>query len=682
MRQRFFTSLLFTLPLFIIAMFDVIKPLSGREGFPALALTEVLLCIPVMFINRQILSDGFRSLIKLRPNMYSLIAVGVGISFLWSIITLYRAAFFLASGETFNAFHLKHELYFESAAMILTLITLGKFLESRAKKHTSDNIQSLLDLTPKTARLKTPEGETVIPAAEIKRGDIVIVKAGEIFPADGFVVSGSGTVGEAMLTGEPLPVDKRERDRVTGGTVLLTGFLEVEITASGDETALAKIIALVDEATSSKAPSERLADTVAGVFVPIVIGIAALTFSVWLSLGEGLPFALSRAVSVLVISCPCALGLATPTAIMCATGRGAKFGILSKSAEALENAHSVDTVVFDKTGTITEGSPTVAGIWNAFAEPLEPAAKPELLTIAAALETPSAHPLAAAVAAEAKRLEITPPAVKNWRFIDGRGVVGEIDGVQCLGGNKTLMREASVDISMLNSLENKLIECGETLIYFAKGETPVGVIAFADKIRDTAPETVKALEEKGLDVILLTGDAQKAAKEIAKRAGIKTYIHGILPEGKEAEIRTLQASGRKVMMIGDGINDAPAIARADCGVAIGNGTDVAIESADIVLMRSDPADVIRVLNLSRLTLRNIKQNLFWAFFYNIIGIPLAAGVFYGAFGILLDPMIAAAAMSVSSVTVVANALRLSYASLDDRKKRSAKAVEIKEIITE
>jgi Cu2+-exporting ATPase/Cu+-exporting ATPase len=669
MRRRFFRSLLFTLPLFVIAMFDIIKPLSGREGFPALALTELLLCVPVMFINREILADGFRQLLKLRPNMYSLIACGVGVSFVWSIVILYRAAFFLSAGETFNAFHLKHELYFDSAAMILTLITLGKFLEARAKRRTSDSIQSLLDLAPKTARLKTSNGEEIIPSAQIKRGDIVIVKAGETFPADGFIASGSGTVSEAMLTGEPIPADKREKDRVTGGTVLVSGFVEAEITASGEDTALAKIIALVDEATSSKAPSERLADTVAGVFVPVVLGIAALTLGVWLFAGEDISFALSRAVSVLVISCPCALGLATPTAIMCGTGRGAKFGILSKSAEALENARNAEIIVFDKTGTITEGSPAVAGMWNALAEPLDSQLPSELLTVAAALEMPSAHPLAAAVNAEAKRLEFVPPSVKNWRFIDGRGVVGEIDGVECYGGNKTLMREASVDVSKLNSLENKLVECGETLIYFAKGETPVGVIAIADKIRETAPETVKALEERGLEVILLTGDAEKAAKAIAKRAGIKKVIHGILPEGKEAEIRTLQASGKNVMMIGDGINDAPAIARADCGVAVGNGTDVAIESADIVLMRSDPADIIKLLNLSRLVMRNIKQNLFWAFFYNIIGIPLAAGVFYTAFGILLSPMIAAAAMSVSSVTVVANALRLTYANLDDPKKR-------------
>jgi Cu2+-exporting ATPase/Cu+-exporting ATPase len=649
-------SLIFTAPLFIIAMFDIIPIFSGKEGFPRLALTEILLCIPVLFVNRAVLKDGFRQLVKLHPNMYSLITVGVGVSFLWSVATLYRAANFWGIGQTINAESLRGELYFDSAAMILTLIVLGKFFEARAKRRTSDSVRSLMNLSPKTARLKTAEGETVIPAAEIKRGDIVIIKAGETFPADGFISSGSGTVNESMLTGEPIPADKREKDRVTGGTVLVSGYVEAEITASGEDTALAKIIALVDEATSSKAPAERLADKVAGVFVPIVIFIAAFTFAVWLGAGETLPFALSRAVSVLVISCPCALGLATPTAIMCGTGRGAKAGILSKSAEALENAHKIDTVVFDKTGTITEGSPAVAEMWNA--EALEVSGKSELITIAASLEAQSAHPLALAVNETAKQLEVSPLPVKNWRFIDGRGVVGEIDGTECYGGNKTLMREADVDISKLNTLENRLIECGETLLWFAKGETPIGVIAIADKIRPTAAETVKALESKGLKVILLTGDEQKAAKAIAKRAGIAEVIHGVLPEGKEAEIRKLQEGGKRVMMIGDGINDAPAIARADCGVAIGNGTDVAVESADIVLMRSDPADAVRAINLSSAVMRNIRQNLFWAFFYNIIGIPLAAGVLYPVFGILLSPMIAAAAMSISSVTVVANALRL------------------------
>jgi heavy metal translocating P-type ATPase len=657
-RRRFLMSLIFTVPLFIIAMFDVVPPLSGREGFPQLALTELLLCIPVMFINRTILSDGFRQLCKLHPNMYSLIAVGTGISFVWSVITLYRTAVFLSAGQTFFAFHLKNELYFDSAAMILTLITLGKFLEARAKKRTSESIRALVDLTPKTARLQTPGGEEIIPAADVKRGDIVIVKAGETFPADGFILTGTGSADESMLTGEPIPADKREKDRITGGTILVSGYVTAEITASGADTALAKIIALVDEATSSKAPSERLADTVAGVFVPVVIGIALFTFAVWFFLGEGVAFALSRAVSVLVISCPCALGLATPTAIMCGTGRGAKSGILSKSAEALENAHKISTVVFDKTGTITEGKPAVAGMWNADAEPIEAAAKSELMNIAAALEMPSAHPLALAVNAEAKRLELLPPLVKNWRFIDGRGVVGEIDGIECYGGNKTLMREADVDTSKLNTLENKLIDLGETLIWFAKGELPVGVIAIDDKIRENSAEAVKALEDRGLEVILLTGDAEKAAKAIAKKAGIKNVISGVFPDGKEAEIRRLKEAGKRVMMIGDGINDAPAIARADCGVAVIGSTDIAAQTADIILMRSDPADTVKLINLSRLVMRNIKQNLFWAFFYNIIGIPIAAGVLYGAFGILLSPMIAAAAMSISSVTVVANALRL------------------------
>jgi heavy metal translocating P-type ATPase len=661
LRRRFWLSLIFTAPLFIIAMFDIIPAFSGTEGFPRLALTEILLCIPVIFINRAVLTDGFRQLIKLRPNMYSLISVGVGVSFVWSLATLYRAANFWGIGQTINALKLRSELYFDSAAMILTLIVLGKYFEARAKRRTSDNLSSLMNLTPQTARLKTAEGESVIPAADIKRGDIVIIKAGETFPADGFISSGTGTVNESMLTGEPIPADKREKDRVTGGTILVTGYIEAEITASGEETALSKIIALVDEATSSKAPSERLADKIAGVFVPIVIAVSIITFSAWLSAGETLPFALSRAVSVLVISCPCALGLATPTAIMCGTGRGAKAGILSKSAEALENAHKIDTVVFDKTGTITEGKPAVAEMWNA--EAIELTCKSELITIAASLEAQSAHPLAVAVNEKAKQLEVTPLPVKNYRFIDGRGVVGEIDGVECYGGNKTLMREANVDISKLNTLENLLIERGETLIWFAKGEAPIGVIAIADQIRPTAADTVKSLQDKGIEVILLTGDAEKAAKAIAKRSGILNVINGILPEGKEAEIRKLQESGKRVMMIGDGINDAPAIARADCGVAIGNGTDVAIDSADIVLMRSDPADAVKTINLSSAVMKIIRQNLFWAFFYNIIGIPVAAGVLYPAFGILLNPMIAAAAMSISSVTVVANALRLGRAKI-------------------
>lgn len=548
-----------------------------------------------------------------------------------------------------------HDLYFEGAGTILTLITLGKFFEARAKGRTSDAINKLMNLAPKKATVVRNGVETVIPAEEVEKGDILIVKAGESVPVDGVLLEGSGSVDESAITGESIPVDKQAGDKVIGATINQSGYFRMRADKVGDETALSQIIKLVDEATSSKAPIAKLADKVAGIFVPIVIGIALLAMVVWLICGATFEFAMTIAVSVLVVSCPCALGLATPTAIMVGTGRGASNGILIKSAEALETAHSVNVVVMDKTGTITQGKPVVtdlacqSGVTEDY-----------LLQIAASLEKLSEHPLARAIVAEAEKRNTQFLPVEQFEQIPGQGIKGSIQGLACLAGNQKLLNAEGIHDEALEQLQDQMADQGKTPLFFAAAGKLIGMVAVADVVKPTSKQAIADLQTMGIEVVMLTGDHKKTAEAIRKQVGVDRVVAEVLPQDKEREVRSLQASGKKVAMVGDGINDAPALARADVGIAIGAGTDVAMESADIVLMRNDLLDVTGAIELSKATMRNIKENLFWAFFYNIIGIPIAAGCWYTAFHLKMNPMVAALAMSFSSVFVVSNALRLRF----------------------
>lgn len=545
------------------------------------------------------------------------------------------------------------DLYFESAATILTLITVGKYLEARSKGKATDAIEKLMDLSPPTATVLRGDVEVEVPAGEVVVGDIVVVRPGQAVPVDGMVTEGSSTVDESALTGESLPVEKGSGDKVTGGTVNLSGYLQFRATKVGDDTVLAQIIGLVQEANATKAPIARLADKVAGVFVPVVISIAVLAAVVWLWLGYSVSFALSTGIAVLVISCPCALGLATPTAIMVGTGKAAEYGILIKSAESLETAHGVQTVVLDKTGTITEGRPRVTDIVSA--GNMEEKA---LLALAASLEKRSEHPLAQAVVEEASVRNAALLPAEDFRTVPGQGVQARIGSSTISGGNRRMMEALGVKTASLDAVAEDLASSGKTPLFFAAGGRLLGLIALADVAKPTSKEAVAALNRMGIEVVMLTGDNHRTAESIRREMGIGRVVAEVLPQDKEEEIRRIQSEGRKVAMIGDGVNDAPALARADVGIAIGAGTDVAIESADIVLMRSDLMDAVTAIQLSKAVLRNIKQNLFWAFFYNAAGIPLAAGMFYSLLGWKLNPMFAAAAMSLSSVCVVTNALRL------------------------
>ncbi|WP_418597907.1 copper-translocating P-type ATPase, partial [Phascolarctobacterium succinatutens] len=548
-------------------------------------------------------------------------------------------------------------LYFEASAVILALVTLGKFMEARAKSHTSDAIKALMKLTPKTALVERHGLQGEIPVEEVVTGDVLIVKSGASVPVDGKIIEGSAALDESALTGESLPIDKAVGDKVIGGTVNRSGYFKMEATAIGADTALAKIIALVDEATSSKAPIAKLADKVSGYFVPAVIGIAVLAAVVWLALGASWHFALTIAISVLVISCPCALGLATPTAIMVGTGRGAKSGILIKSATALETAHKVDTVILDKTGTITEGKPVVTDILSV------KVTENELLAFAASLEKLSEHPLGEAIvaAAEAKQLALLEAC--NYKQISGQGFTAELAGDECAAGNMKLLQALNVDVSSLMDQYDKLASQGKTPLYFVRAGELLGCIAVADTVKPTSKEAIGKLQAMGLHVLMVTGDNRATAEAIRTQVGVDEAVAQVLPQDKEAVVRKLQQEGHIVAMVGDGINDAPALARADVGIAIGAGTDIAIEAADMVLIKSDLLDVAKAICLSRSVMTNIKENLFWAFIYNAVGIPFAAGVFYIAFGWLLNPLIAAAAMSCSSVSVVTNALRLRFIKL-------------------
>ena len=659
MKRRLALSLVFTVPLFYLSMGHMMGwPLPGcflgMENALVFAFTQFLLLIPIVFINRQYYIGGCKALIQRAPNMDSLIALGSGAAILYGIFAIYKIGIGFGRMDMDTVHTYMMELYFESAGTILTLITMGKTMEARAKGKTSEAITKLMDLAPKTATVERDGTEHIIPAAEVQPGDVLIVKAGESVPVDGVVLEGASAVDESALTGESIPVEKQAGDTVIGATINKSGYFKMRATKVGDDTTLSQIVRLVDEATSSKAPIAKLADKVSGVFVPVVIAIAVLATCAWLLAGHSVEFSLSVGISVLVISCPCALGLATPTAIMVGTGRGAVNGILIKSAEALETAHNVTTVVLDKTGTITQGKPVVTDVLPVGT------GRDELLAIAASLEKRSEHPLAEAITAEAEKEQLTLLPVEEFEQIPGQGIRAAVEGKLCLAGNRRMMEANHVENSELFSRGEALAEDGKTPLYFARGGRLLGLIAVADVVKPTSAQAVAELSGMGIEVVMLTGDNERTAEAIRRQVGVDRVVAEVLPQDKEREIRRLQESGKKVAMVGDGINDAPALARADVGIAIGAGTDVAIESADIVLMRSDLLDVSTAVQLSRAVIRNIKQNLFWAFFYNAIGIPIAAGVFYPAFHLKMNPMLGALAMSFSSVFVVSNALRLRW----------------------
>ena len=609
---------------------------DGMRGFFIMAATELLFLLPILIVNRVFFTSGFAKLLHGAPNMDTLVAVGSAAGILYSFYAI-------LTGETTG-------LYFESSGMILTLVTLGKYFETRAKGKTGQAIEKLMDLSPKTAVVERDGAEREIPVEEVVVGDILCVRPGGRIPVDGVVVSGSSAVDESALTGESMPVSKSEGDRVAAATINKTGFLRFRAEKVGEDTTLAQIIRLVEEAGGSKAPIARLADKIAGVFVPVVMCIALAAAIVWLALGKSVDYALSVGISVLVISCPCALGLATPVAIMVGTGRGAELGVLFKSAESLEELHKVTAVVMDKTGTLTEGKPVVTDL-----APNGISAQ-ELLRLAAGLEKQSEHPLAEAVLKKAAEEGVTIPEAEHFRSVPGKGIEAELGGVRYLSGNRAFLQEHGVEPEDAEHFARE----GKTPLYFAAADGRfLGTIAVADVEKKTSRKAVQALQRRHMEVVLLTGDNALTANVIAKRLGIARVISGVLPADKEKTVRQLQSEGKVVAMVGDGINDAPALMRADVGIAIGAGTDVAMESADVVLMRSDPMDVVRAVDLSRAVIRNIKENLFWAFFYNTLGIPIAAGVLI-PLGIRLSPMLGAAAMSLSSVFVVTNALRLRF----------------------
>lgn len=619
----------------------------GTENAMVAALVQFILTLPPIYLNRVYYTRGLKALWHRAPNMDSLIAVGSGAAMISGIVALFLIAYGTGHGDIEKVEHYSHNLYFESAAMIVTLITLGKFLETRAKGKTGDAIRQLMDLSPKTATVRRDGVETVIPIEEVKLGDTVIVRSGGSIPVDGTVISGRGSVDQSALTGESVPVEKSVGDTVVAATINTEGYLEVRADKVGEDTTLSQIIRLVEQAGGSKAPIARLADKIAGIFVPIVMLIAAVTFAVWMLSGYGIEFSVTTAIAVLVISCPCALGLATPVAIMVGTGAGARLGVLFKNAEALENLHRVDTVVLDKTGTLTQGKPEVTDVLPADMD------TQTFLKLAASIEARSEHPFAKAICREAKDIELLK--TDDFQTLPGQGVSATINKKRYYGGNRRLMEELGVPVPDLQSLADE----GKTPLYFADGDKRyLGAIAAADVLKADSQFAVAALLEEKLDVVMLTGDNEKTAMAIAGKAGIIHVISDVLPADKAGVIEKLRSQGRRVLMVGDGINDAPALVTADVGMAIGSGTDIAIESADIVLIRDSLVGVADAIRLSKATIRNIRQNLFWAFFYNTLGIPIAAGVLYPAFGIQLSPMIGAAAMSLSSVFVVSNALRL------------------------
>ena len=666
MKRRLIVSIVFWVPLMYLAMHHMLNEwiglpvppfikaaFHGAENGIVFAFAQFLLLLPIVYVNRKYYQVGFKTLWRRSPNMDSLIAIGSSAAVVYGVYAIFRIGYGLGHGDMETADRFLMDLYFESAGTILTLITLGKYLEARSKGKTSEALSRLMDLAPKTATVVRDGEEVEIPVGEVAVGDLISVRPGQSIPVDGVIVEGSSAVDQSALTGESIPVEKQPGDKVSAATVNKTGFFRFRAEKVGDDTTLAQIIDLVEEASSSKAPIAKLADRISGIFVPIVMAIALVAAVAWLLSGQSFEFALSTAIAVLVISCPCALGLATPVAIMVGTGVGASNGILVKSAEALETAHAVDTVVLDKTGTVTEGKPKVTDLIAA-----EGVTERELLEAAASIEKPSEHPLAEAIVEKAESERLTFQDVQEFSAVSGRGIVARIGGEEYLAGNSALLRENNIPVDSLEGRSGSLAEDGKTPLYFARGGKLLGVIAVADVVKPTSRAAIEEFKAMGIDVVMLTGDNKKTAEAIRRRLNIGRVVAEVMPQDKEREIRAIQERGGKVAMIGDGINDAPALARADVGIAIGAGTDIAIESADIVLMKSDLLDAVTAVRLGRATIRNIRENLFWAFFYNSIGIPLAAGVFYSLLGWQMNPMFGAAAMSLSSVCVVTNALRL------------------------
>ncbi len=660
MQKRWWISFGFWLPLLYLSMGSMLgwyipAFFRGEENAMVFAFTQFLLTLPIAMSNEKYFRNGFKMLFKAAPNMDSLIAIGSSAAILYGIYGLYKIAYGFGHAQPELVHQFAHDMYFESGATILTLITLGKYLESRSKSQTSRAITQLMDLSPKTATVIRDGTEVEVPAEEVRVGDIVVVRPGQRIPVDGVVESGSSTVDESALTGESIPVLKQSGDRVLSASINKSGYITLKATQVGNDTTLSHIISLVEEASSSKAPISKLADRISRIFVPVVIFIALTAGIVWFFLGYSFDFSLSVAISVLVISCPCALGLATPVAIMVGTGKGTEQGILIKSAASLEMAHKIDMVVLDKTGTLTMGKPQLTDII-----PSPNITENELLQIAASLEKLSEHPLAEAILEETDKRKLETFSVKNFTSLFGKGIVAEAGENYFLIGNRQLIEDQKIDVQNFDNIATQLAEEGKTPLFVASREKVIGVIAAADPLKPTSKEAVNQFRSLGLEVVMLTGDHKKTAAAVQRKLGISTVFSEVLPQDKDKVIVNLQKGGKKVAMVGDGINDAPALMRADLGIAIGAGTDIAIESADVVLMRNDLMDAVSAIRLSNAVIRNIKENLFWAFFYNIIGIPLAAGIFYPLLGWKLSPIFAAAAMSFSSVTVVLNALRLRF----------------------
>ncbi len=674
MKKRFIISLIFTIPIFYLAMGEMAGLplpgfLSGSENSLILALVQMLLTIPVMITGAEFYKVGFRTLWKRSPNMDSLIAIGSSAAFLFGVFVIFQLAYGFSYGSAEIIAKYSKELYFESAAVILTLITLGKYFEARAKGRTSEAIKSLLALVPDEAVIMKDGAEIVVPLDQIKIGDIAVVRPGGKIPADGIVTEGYTAIDESMLTGESLPTEKKIGDNVTGGSINKTGFIKFRINRTGEDTTLAQIVRLVEDAQGNKAPIARTADKISAIFVPIVIGISLLSFLIWMVFGYGFAFSFTIAVSVLVISCPCALGLATPTAIMVGTGKGAQYGILIKSGEALETIHKAEKIVFDKTGTLTIGKPVVTDILSVSLE------ENKILGLAAAAEKMSEHPLSDAIVSEAVNRKLKIPVASDFEAIPGFGIRAVINDKTVYIGKKGFMDDNNFQTENISDRADSLADEGKTPLYVAYGKEFIGIIAVADIAKEGSLNAVNRLISMGYEVIMLTGDNKKTAEAIGRSMGIENVISNVLPKNKAENIKRLQKNGAKVVMVGDGINDSVALVQADVGIAMGNGTDVAIESADVVLMKDDLGDVVTALELSSRTIRNIKQNLFWAFFYNILGIPIAAGILYISIGLKLNPMIAAAAMSFSSVSVVLNALRLKrFRPSNDRKHKIEKGI--------
>ena len=664
MKKRLIISVCFLIPLMYIAMYHMlyewfglpipqfIKTLfHGKENAVTFGLTQFLLVLPIVYVNRNYFIIGFKRLLKRTPNMDSLIAIGSGAAITYGIFAIYMIGYGLGHNQMDIVQKYSMDIYFESAGTILTLITVGKYLETKSKGKTSDAISKLINLAPKTAIVLREKKEIEVSLEEIEVGDIIIIKPGESIGVDGVIIEGNSSVDQSSITGESIPVEKYIGDSVVSGTINKNGALKIKATKVGKDTTLSQIIKLVEEASNSKAPISRLADKVSGIFVPCVITISILATIFWLIQGQSFEFALSIGIAVLVISCPCALGLATPVAIMVGTGKGAEQGILIKSAESLELLHLVDTVILDKTGTVTVGRPKVTNIISLIEEK-------QLLQIASSLEKNSEHPLAESIIEKAEESQIELFEVKEFSAISGRGVKGKINGIEYFGGNVSFMKENNIDTTSIEIQSEELLKQGKTVLYFASRNQIIGIIAVSDTIKDTSKQAIQELKTRNIDVVMLTGDNKIVAEQIGNQLGIDKVISEVLPQDKEKEVSILQNQNKKVAFVGDGINDSPALAKADIGLAIGSGTDIAIESADIVLMKSSLLDVVTAIDLSKAVIKNIKVNLFWAFFYNCIGIPVAAGIFYLNFGFKLSPMIGAAAMSLSSVCVVTNALRL------------------------